>query len=183
MNGEQNKTLMPFGKHTGQEPSRVPSDYLRWFLRTFKLGSGFRAALAAELASRGIAAPDPPAIAPDMPRRCSRCGSNDPPRLTWHQQRDARRAIRRTCGRCGSWRGTPPQTPANIAEADRNASPAPLLDVLTRLDDLGITLKSDGQAIHFATVEDWRRCPADLRDTIRQCNHQLATMLLRGRTT
>jgi uncharacterized protein (DUF3820 family) len=48
---------LPFGKYKGQPLAAVPSGYLHWVLETCKLSSGLRAAIAAELETRGIAPP------------------------------------------------------------------------------------------------------------------------------
>ena len=173
--------VMPFGKHARRPLADVPRDYLAWVLRTVKLSSGLRAAVAAELVRRGIQAPPPPPPPPaEKPlQSCGRCGSVEPPRLSWHEIADGRRQIRRTCPHCETFRGFAQQVPLNVAAADRNASPAPLLDVLTRLDELDIELISDGHEVSF-TGDGRRRCPADLAELIRQCNHQLCGCCFEG---
>jgi hypothetical protein len=46
-----------FGRHKGEPLSAVPSDYLVWALSTVRMSRGFRAAVEAELAARGVAVP------------------------------------------------------------------------------------------------------------------------------
>jgi hypothetical protein len=51
-------------------------------------------------------------------------------------------------------------------------SPAPILDVLTRLEELGVPLHSDGQRAWPA-----RPVPPDVAAAVRQCNHQVARLV------
>jgi hypothetical protein len=61
-------------------------------------------------------------------------------------------------------------------EADAAASPTALLDVLTQVGALGVSLVSDGKRCRVRS----RVCPPHLCDVIRQVNHTLAG--LPGRT-
>jgi hypothetical protein len=63
-----------------------------------------------------------------------------------------------------------------VEEADRNASQTPILDALTKLDALGVDLKSDGKSV-WLFPEDEKRVPPHAHSLIRQCSHQLAGML------
>lgn len=170
---------LPFGKHKGQPLADVPTSYLRWLLDAVKLSTGLRAATVAELQARGVTLPAPPA--PPPAPRCPRCGS-PAMKYSWTESRNGQRQVRRDCVRCGTFAGFAPRTPPFTTEADRRASPTPILDALTRLEELDIVLGSDGSAVHFVG-DGWRRCPTDLRDTIRQCNHQLARLLGKGAMT
>src|SRR5437870_2243042 len=91
------KVVLPFGKHKNQALDTVPSSYLLWLLRETKLSTGLRAAVADELARRGVRAPVQP---PPPPRRCPRCGSREL-HGGWHQFADGTRQIRGTCTSCG----------------------------------------------------------------------------------
>lgn len=55
-----------------------------------------------------------------------------------------------------------------------------VLDVLTRLAELGAELHSDGQMV-WVKATDWRRVPPDLHALIRQCSHEPARTI--GRRT
>ena len=165
---------LPFGQHKGQPLDTVPTSYLTW-LATVRLSAGLRAAVVAELARRGIQAPPLP-VPPEKPLTpCGRCNSADAPRLTWHEQRDGRRAIRRTCERCGHWCGHAAQTPANIAEANRNASRAPILDAILLAAEENVELISDGQAVRLG--RGWERASAALKDAVRQRGRLLASLI------
>ncbi len=96
--------------------------------------------------------------------------------VTWQEDRRGGRRIRAECLRCGRWLTWLPQAPLWTQQADRNASPTALLDVLTRLEDLGIDLQSDGRTV-WVPWPDVQRIPLDLRAVIRQCSHQLARLL------
>jgi hypothetical protein len=133
---------LPFGKHAGALPREVPSDYLRWLLREWKLSSGLRSALAAELSSRGVPVPPPPPPAP--PRPCQSCGALAFAH-TWQEDRAGGKRIRRSCRRCGRYCCFAPLVEPYLSEANACASPTPILDVLTRLEDLGVELVSDGR--------------------------------------
>jgi hypothetical protein len=57
------------------------------------------------------------------PIRCPRCG-NPGRRLAWQAFSDGRRHIKATCNKCGTFVGYAPQTPQNVAEAERAPVPA-----------------------------------------------------------
>jgi hypothetical protein len=164
---------LPFGKYAGRRVAAVPSDYLRRLLSTAKLSSGLRAACSAELAGRGVPVPPPPPPAP--PRPCQRCGASDF-RHAWQQDCAGNRRVRRTCRRCGGFVCFAPLVAPYTAEADANASPTPILDTLTRLEDLGVELVSDGRRAEVPWPEA-QRLPDDLRETLRGCQHTLARMI------
>jgi hypothetical protein len=63
-----------------------------------------------------------------------------------------------------------------IEHANAAASNTPLLDALTQLEDLGVTLRSDGSSC-WIPYRDLPKVPPDLQDVVHQCNHQLAKML------
>jgi hypothetical protein len=163
---------LPFGKHKGQPLPEVPTDYLCWLAREAKLSSGLRAAVVAELAGRGVSAPErverPPPAHP-----CFRCGGTGV-RLNWQAFRGGTRQIRRTCTGCDGLLGFAPQTPANVAEADRNSSPAPLLDLLAGLEEAGIAVRRVGGAVQFTP---WRKMTPRLKQLERQCRPLLEQML------
>jgi hypothetical protein len=163
----------PFGRHKGKPLTKVPVDYLAWVLRTVKLGIGFRAAVAAELTRRGIPTSAP---APDRPlRRCLQ-HPNAQPLCSWMEDCAGRRIIRATYPVC--WRAAdfPPHVEPYVAEAAANASSTPILDVLVRLGEIGVELESDGRAVRVP-AKDYQCVPPDLHAVIRQCRHQLATMM------
>jgi hypothetical protein len=163
--------ILPFGKHKGQPLADVPGDYLRWALLTVKLSSGLRTAVADELTRRGVPVPDPP---PPRVPPCPRCAAGD---FVVRSQEDrlGRRQLRAECARCRKWLTYLPATPTYRAAADRASSPTAALDVLTRLDDLGIDLESDGGSV-WVPWPAYRRVPADLQALIRQCSYQLAKL-------
>lgn len=167
--------VLPFGKHKNQPLDEVPTGYFLWMFREgVKLSSGLRAAVAAELQARGVPAPAPPSP-------CNRCGC-PAVKHSWTECCNGTRQVSRNCARCESFRGFAPRIAPFTTEADAAASATPVLDVLTRLDDLGIVLSSDGRAVQF--VDDgWHRCPADLKAIVRQCNRQLARLMGKGVTT
>jgi hypothetical protein len=115
----------------------VDTGYLQWALSKCKLSSGLRAALAEELPRRGQPVPQPPAPRP-VPA-CPRC-PGAPPALAWQEDSAGRRCIRAECSRCRRWLGFAPVVEAYIGQADAAASHNDLLDVLTRLDGLGVKL-------------------------------------------
>jgi hypothetical protein len=166
---------LPFGKHKGRPLPDVPTSYLTWLAREAKLSSGLRAAVEGELQRRGVTPPAPP---PPPPPPCSRCGLAGMLHR-WMEACNGRRMIRRTCRRCGTFCGFAPRVEPFVGEADRALSPTPILDVLTRLDDLGVELGSDGARVWFVG-DGWKRVPADLKAVVGECNHRLARML--GRT-
>jgi hypothetical protein len=60
----QQEHTMPFGKHAGKPLGEVPSGYLAWLIREFKLSSGLRAAVPDELTRRNVDTPPPPPTHP-----------------------------------------------------------------------------------------------------------------------
>jgi hypothetical protein len=164
-----------FGRHRGQDLATVPSSYLQWALATVKLSGSMRTAVAAELQRRGVHAPAPPPPAP--PPACRACRTAD---YTCHWREDSlgRRFIRARCARCRRQLpgGALPLVEPFLGMADATASGTPVLDALTRLEDLGIDLASDGRRVWFAD-DDYRRVPPDLDALVRQVNHSLARML------
>jgi hypothetical protein len=165
---------LPFGKHKNEPLAAVPTDYLRWALATVKLSSGLRAAVAAELTRRGITPPPPPPSAPVSP--CERCSSKEVT-FAWIQDKIGRRQIRRSCGRCGGSRGFAPQVEPFVTLANAGTSPTPVLDLLTRCEEAGINLKSDGIVVDFATQEDYLRASPGLRVLVRACRSTLGKLL------
>jgi len=164
---------LPFGRHKDKPLAEVPGSYLEWALREVKLSSGLRAAVAEQLARRGYSVPPPP---PPRPLRPCRNHPQAPLACRWFEDAQGRRRIRADCTLCHSYADYPPCVPPYSAEADRNASPAPVLDVLIRLEHLGVELESDGRTCKVP-YRDWRRVPAEVHALIRQANHQLARML------
>jgi hypothetical protein len=173
MSNMQPSVVLPFGRHKGQSPESVPTDYLHWFLSEVQLSSGLRAALAEELARRGRPVPQPPAPRP-VPA-CPRC-PGAPPALSWQEDAAGQRRIRAECSRCRRFLAFAPQVEPYVGEADRAGSHNDLLDVLTRLDELEVELRSDGTRVYFA-AGDYRRVPAELAALVRSCSHRLARMI------
>lgn len=101
--------VLSFGRHKGEPLTTVPTSYLDWCLRTVKLSTGLRLAVADELRRRGV---QTPALPLPPPRACHRCGSADV-RIVWHQHSDGRRQTHGTCQRCGGNCGAVPMTPEN----------------------------------------------------------------------
>lgn len=164
---------MPFGKHKNELISAVPTPYLQWLTKTVKLSRSLLVAVVQELQTRGVSAP-----APDQPiaaPTCGRCGTATI-RYRWIQDRLGRRQIRRECARCGNWMGFAPQVEPYTTEADAEAGQTPILDVVIRLEELGVTLQSDGRRA-WVGADDWGRVPPDLHALIRQCAHTLASMV------
>jgi hypothetical protein len=165
---------LPFGKHKGAALADVPTPYLSWLTGDdVKLSAALRAAVRDELAHRGVAMPDE---APPAPRVCHRCGCGGL-RLSWHQcgGRGKSRQIRTECSRCRRFCGFVPQTSANVAEADSNARPAALLDVLTLADAEDVELINvEGR---YLFVEPWDRASPDLKSRVKECQHLLLSML------
>jgi hypothetical protein len=168
---------LPFGRYRGVALGNVPSEYLRWALANLKLSSGLRAALAAELTSRGVTPPPPPPPRP-LPA-CPRCPAGTA-LAHWQDDTLGRRRIKVSCWRCGRGLGFLPEVEPYIGQADANTTPTALLDVLVELDRLGVELSSDGRRIHFRG-DGWRRVPHDLKRTVDQVRHQLAKLI--GKTT
>src|SRR5579872_2123855 len=85
---------LPFGRHKGLPLAEVPASYLLWCLRECKLSSGLRAAVAGELARRGVEAPAPPEPRPVPP--CRYCGGA---RFVcrWQEDRRGGRRLRAEC--------------------------------------------------------------------------------------
>jgi hypothetical protein len=168
--------LMPFGKHKGKALADIPSSYLGWLLRECRLSTGVRSAVAAELESRGGKAPAPPSPKPEPD--CRPCGAGpEAISYSWLQTRNGGRQISRRCSRCGEWLGSAPHVEPFVSRADAAASATPVLDVLTGCEELGIRLRSDGAAAGFASYEDCRKAPQELRALVRQCRHSLARMI------
>jgi hypothetical protein len=165
---------MPFGKHRGRSLTEVPDGYLAWLLRECKLSSALRAAVADEVRRRGMEPPAPPPPAP--PPACWRCGASGEVRYGWQEQRGGRRAIRRSCTRCGGCIGFAPLVPEYTRLADAAASPTACRDVLARAADLDVRLVvCDGAAeIHG---EDWHLTDEHFRDRLRECRITLGRML------
>lgn len=88
---------LPFGMHKQKPLSEVPSDYLRWLIRTAKLSPGLRGPIAAELTRRGIKTPPAPPAAPPVCRK----HPDATPRYSWRADALGRRHIRAECGSCG----------------------------------------------------------------------------------
>jgi hypothetical protein len=164
---------LPFGRHKDVPITDVPAAYLAWLIRTVRLSSGLRRAVAAELSRRGLDVPPPPP--PPEPGRCWRCGGTDCV-YRWAEDRLGRRQLRRECERCGQFRGFAAQVEPFTTEADAAASATAVLDVLMECEDLGLELRSDGAVAEFAGT-DWHRAPPELRDRLRQCRRQLGRLL------
>jgi hypothetical protein len=168
------QTLL-FGAHKGRPLADVPASYLIWLGRTCKLSSGLRAAVASELARRGVAAPPPPAPKPEP--LCPRCHPDTGIGYQWTQDSLGRAQIRRECLGCGTWLGHAPQVRPFTDYADAEVSKTPLLDVLVMAEESGVRLRNGGRAVTFATSADWRNAPDRLRRALRQCRHTLARMM------
>jgi hypothetical protein len=162
---------MPFGKYKGLSLAMVPGSYLAWVLREVKLSSGLRAAVADELARRGVPAPAPP-----RPLRACPLHPGDKPICLWSEDTLGRRLIRCECPTCHRATDYAPLVSPYTDEADRNASPTPVLDVLMKLDEIDVELCSDGRTAWIDNA-DQQRVPPALHAIIRQCRHQLARML------
>jgi uncharacterized protein (DUF3820 family) len=164
--------VLPFGRHRGQAPSAVPSDYLLWLLRKCNPSSGLRSAITDTLRSRGVEVEAP---TPKPPPTCRRCGCLDLV-VSWHEIRGGRRAVRADCQRCGRFVGMLSETPDNVAKADAVQPAAPLLDVLTRAEDEGVALVVLASEVH---CQPWQRASAELRQLVRQSQHSLLRHLRR----
>jgi hypothetical protein len=165
--------MLPFGKRKGKALGDVPTDYLLWTLRGCKLNTGLRAAVAGELVRRGGAVPPPP---PPPRIQCSDCLSASEPRFIWQEDRAGRRRGAE-CQGCQRFITFAPTCPPYTTEADRRASPTPVLDALVLAEEEGIGLRSDGEAVTFATPHDRSRAPERLRDLLRKANHVLGSMM------
>jgi uncharacterized protein (DUF3820 family) len=164
---------MPFGKHKDKVLSEVPGSYLEWLTRTCKLSSGMKLAVVEELTRRGISTPPAAPVRPV--RRCHE-HPNAVPVCYWMQDRLGRKMIRGQCPVCHRRTDHPPIMPPYSDQADANQSKTALLDTLTRLEEIGVDLQSDGQTAWIASA-DYNRVPADLHTLIRQCRHKLARMI------
>ena len=169
LNAQQIDHRLPFGRHKDLPLSDVPSDYLDWLMRSCKLSSGLRLAIGNELRRRNLT------------------------RLRSHRQ-GADLSMRIGQVPRGLDRGpTRPEAhpsdlllwPLSLLLAvgrtvafvrNENLSPTAILDVLTRLEDLGIDLQCDGRKA-WVSAEDYRKVPADLHVVIRQCSNTLARMI------
>jgi hypothetical protein len=115
---------LPFGKHMGRPLAELPGDYLDWLLRNCKLSSGLRAAVAGELARRGLNPPPPPGPAPyPACRDCGRAGVV----ARWQEDSRGERRIRGECPRCGRYLCWLPILQPWIGQADAAASKTPVL--------------------------------------------------------
>jgi hypothetical protein len=170
----QQAMSLPFGRHKDKPIGEVPADYLQWLLATCKLSSGLRAAVANELASRGVEVPSAPPPRPISP--CRDCGPGAGHVLFWMQDRLGRKRIRAECKRCRRLVDHPPCVEPYVSMADATASPTAMLDALTRLDDLGVELHRDGRGAWIGG-DDYRKVPPDLRALVKQCSNELAKML------
>jgi hypothetical protein len=85
------------------------------------------------------------------------------------------RRIRASCSRCGRLVKFLPHLPPFTTLADAAASATPVLDVLTRLEESGVSLHSNGARVWTDGL-----VPADVAAAIRQCNHQLARLIGKG---
>jgi hypothetical protein len=92
----------------------------------------------------------------------------------WFQDSIGRKRIRADCRRCRTMLTHPLCVEPFVSMANASASDTPILDGLTRLDDLGVEMVSDGQRVYFAPG-DWRKVPADLNAVVRSCSHRLAS--------
>jgi hypothetical protein len=164
---------LPFGKHKGTPLAEVPTGYLNWLIGQGKLSTGIRQGVADELRRRGLEPPPPPPPAP--PPECQKCGQASV-RCGWLQQRDGRRAIRRSCAGCGGSLGTAPLTEENIRLADAAKSSSRPLALLAEADQRGMRLVSDG-TVASVHRDDWRKADADFRDRLRQHRHSLGRLL------
>ena len=168
---------LPFGQHKGCLLRQVPKAYLHWLLWNCKLGSGLGAAVRAELLHRKVdplILPPEPTLTPEP--TCPRCGGKQ---LAYHWVEDKRRRrqIRRSCVNCGKSLGFAPQAPPFTDLADAVASPTAVLDVLILCEELGISLKSDGQVADFAAQEDYLRAEPSLRNRVAQCRSTLGRLI------
>jgi hypothetical protein len=170
---------LPFGRYQGQPLAEVPSSYLRWCLtEVATLSHRLRHALIEELDRRD--SPTPP-VSLERPLRGCKRHPDAKPVITWEEDSLGRKRLRGDCSRCGRFCDFPPCVPPYTTAADAHASPTPVLDVLTQLDELGLELVSDGKAVRVA-AQDVPRVPAELLRLVRQCRHELARLLRQRRT-
>jgi hypothetical protein len=166
--------FVPFGRYRKKPLADVPADYLGWLLRTCKLSSGLRAAVAGELRRRGHDVPPQP-VPP--PPRCRSCGGAELC-LSWQELGGAGgRTIRGECRRCGHFVSFLPLTEENVRRADAARSPTGLLDALVRADDEGVRVVSD--AGHLRLVPPGKASPA-LARLVRENTKLLLSLLGRG---
>jgi hypothetical protein len=162
---------LPFGKHKGVPLTLVPTGYLSWALSATKLSGGLRLAVGNELRRRNV---DVPAPAVRIPV-CERC-DNILHECRWQENAAGQRVIRAECRSCHGFLAFVPTIEPYIGLANENASATPILDVLTKLDDLGIEVKSDGRRA-WIPWPDNQQCPPAVMALIRQCNNQLARLI------
>jgi len=162
-----------FGKHKGVPLPEVDTGYLQWALRTVKLSSGIRQAVAAELERRGATVP-PPAVNENACWRgpCGRCGGSV--RYEWQEFSNGTKQIRATCRACGGSCGHAPRVEPFITEANRNASPTASLTALVLAAEEGVQLLSDGKRVQPVPYD---RASQRLRELVRQECHLLAGLL------
>jgi hypothetical protein len=162
---------LPFGKHKGETPAAVPTDYLAWLLANVRLSSGLRRAVTDELRARGRGVPllelPPEPVCPD-------CGLDTRIHYGWLETSNGERRIQRVCG-CGRLLGFAPHVEPFLGLAERSADPTALLDVLTECEALGVELVSDGKAVRVAAGSD--RLTVPLRQKLAQCRNTLAKLI------
>jgi hypothetical protein len=161
---------LPFGRHKDKPLSEVPADYLKWLLREYKLSSGMRSTVAAELAGRGVEVPPPP----PRPEPCCADHPAAGYRALWGEDSLGRKFIRSECRQCRQAMGHLPMREPYIGMADANASPAPVLDALVGAEAAGVEIRSDGRT---AWLSDYRKAPPGVRNALRQAKHTLAGMI------
>jgi hypothetical protein len=64
----------------------------------------------------------------------------------------------------------------HLSQANAALHQTALLDVLIRLEDIGVELASDGNAV-LVPWQFWGKVPEDLLALIREVNHDLARLL------
>jgi hypothetical protein len=107
--------ILPYGKHRGQAPAEVATDYLRWFLKTCKLSAGLRAAVAAELENRNVRVRlEPP---PRLLRVCPEHGAAGGARIQWTVDRLGRKHLQVRCKTCNRFLDVAPQVPEYVEQA------------------------------------------------------------------
>jgi hypothetical protein len=163
-----------FGQHKGKPLPQVPTGYLRWALATVTLSTGLRAAVRAELLSRGADPATLPADPPPKDVRCRACGERA--FFVYWQEARSGRIIRADCVLCGgAFVAFLPQTPANVALADAAQPPAPLLDVLVLAEAEGVTIKRHQTG--WLSLEPWGKASPELERLVRQSASLLRRML------
>lgn len=106
---------MPWGMHRGRPPAEIDSGYLTWFLGACQVSPGVRAAISAELRSRGV---DPPPVPEPQPVPPCRKHPTAPIRFTWTQDSLGRRHIKASCSSCQRFLRFAPQTEQYVTLAD-----------------------------------------------------------------